>query len=481
MSSHDLVVLQVQRRLLWQLLFRQALPAAAAWCFFWGTAILVLRVLWSVAPLTLLWGFAGVVPVVALAVINGWRRLPTLKSLHALVDSRSQCGGFLVAADEQDLGDWRKRVPAARALQVTWRNVGRAWVFLGAALVYAAFALLLPERVVDAHFQQKLQISKETDKIGERIDLLKEEKLIEEDRAAELQKQLDQIKDEASGRNPDKTFQALDHLLDMMKRTANDAGEKGVRDTERLAKAESLAEAMQKAGDIDSKVKAEAMSELKRLLEQSELENAVADALEKLGLQRELDTGSLTPEQMKKLAELMKGSKKDIEEMLKKLANAELVDAEFLKQCEKCGKCNGDLLAKLLGGKGDKEGEGDGDTDGDGVLSVKEMLALCQKPGRGGVSRGRGDAALTYGDESNEQGMKFKEEVIPPGSLASLKDAKLLAISRSTPRTEKDGAGSTGGALNNSTTGGGAGVSNVLLPQHRGVVQRYFERKDGSR
>ena len=52
------------------------------------------------------------------------------------------------------------------------------------------------------------------------------------------------------------------------------------------------------------------------------------------------------------------------------------------------------------------------------MVNAKETGSpTARKPGKGGVSRGRGDADLNYGHETDEQGIKFKETVLPKGYL----------------------------------------------------------------
>lgn len=96
--------------------------------------------------------------------------------------------------------------------------------------------------------------------------------------------------------------------------------------------------------------------------------------------------------------------------------------------------------------------------------------------GQGGVDRGRGDAPMTWTDGTEEDGAKFKEQVLPVGG--DLTTAQLVGVSRAAPNeTPDDGAGvSTGGALTSARAGAGAAHVSVLLPEHRRVVERYFKR-----
>jgi hypothetical protein len=78
------------------------------------------------------------------------------------------------------------------------------------------------------------------------------------------------------------------------------------------------------------------------------------------------------------------------------------------------------------------------------------------------------------GDRTTEE-HKFKEEMLLPAALQSLKQTQVQAITRGSPGKETAGdAGS--GALDAAAAGGGSANSQVVLPRHRGAVERYFDR-----
>jgi hypothetical protein len=98
-------------------------------------------------------------------------------------------------------------------------------------------------------------------------------------------------------------------------------------------------------------------------------------------------------------------------------------------------------------------------------------------PGRGGVSRGRADAAMTWSQGAEKGDAEFKEKVLPPSAAASLKDSRLAGVSVGDPTAKEPGGGSSGGVLGSARAGGGEARSQLILPEHRKSVQRYFERE----
>jgi len=99
------------------------------------------------------------------------------------------------------------------------------------------------------------------------------------------------------------------------------------------------------------------------------------------------------------------------------------------------------------------------------------------RPGRGGISRGRGDAPMTWKDPSNEEGAEFEEQALPPGAMRSMKDAELVGVSVGAPDEAEGESASAGGALSGAEAAGGSAHRQTTLPQHRRAVERYFERQ----
>jgi hypothetical protein len=72
--------------------------------------------------------------------------------------------------------------------------------------------------------------------------------------------------------------------------------------------------------------------------------------------------------------------------------------------------------------------------------------------------------------------VKFKEETLPESEVASLKRSQVLAVSRGKPGKEAPGGPAGSGALEGAAAGGGSANTQVILPRHRGTVERYFDR-----
>ena len=104
-------------------------------------------------------------------------------------------------------------------------------------------------------------------------------------------------------------------------------------------------------------------------------------------------------------------------------------------------------------------------------MSICQLtLSYC----RGGITRGRGDAPMTWKEESSADGAKFKESVLPPSSRLS--ESQSVGVSRSVPELSGDNVVAEHGALAGAQGSGGAANAQVVLPRHKQTVQRFFKR-----
>ncbi|MBX3439658.1 MAG: hypothetical protein KF861_19370, partial [Planctomycetaceae bacterium] len=143
--------------------------------------------------------------------------------------------------------------------------------------------------------------------------------------------------------------------------------------------------------------------------------------------------------------------------------------SELREQCQgSCSKCG----SKTCDGSECKEGE------------CKECGAECQgglcstcsgnRPGRGGITRGRGDAELTWGDESDLAGTKFKETVLPPGMQDMPKD-DVLSVTQSAPEVDPAMSAPRAAARSVDPAAGRETWNRTLRPRHRDAVRQYFD------
>jgi hypothetical protein len=370
--------------------------------------------------------------------------------------------------------------------RLKWRGQ-RPLGFLVVAIAYVALAFLLPARGL-ALYETPLDITRPAERLSEQVRVLKEEKIIDTKRAEDLNQKIEDLRSQSTGKDPAKTLEAMDHLNDVVRQAAKQDAESKARQANQLGKVQAAAEALQKAAPkLTPKEMAELMKELNALAQKAAKESEAFQQELSPDLAAALNENKLTPEQLKELADAAKNGRDTIAKSARKLADAKLIDPDQLKACEG-GKRDSDALAKYLADKKGKDGKGkdgkgkdgmgeDGQDGKDGKPMYGKSLeeGLGEMPGKGGVTEGPGAAAIDFGDRSTSDS-KFKEEALPPSEVASLKQSQLSGVGKAPPKIDPATGTPQAGGLTNAAVGGGSANTAPVLPQHRGAIDRYFDR-----
>lgn len=465
--EYETAMRNIRRKIAFWLMLRQTIPLLTIWCFVWGTASILLRVLADVSPTWLLLGAIALPVALIMGCYWGLQKLPSLHAIRSALDKSGHCGGLLIAAEEREIGSWQRRLKTPRQLTFHWQWT-KPMILFACSMLFVALGLLLPIQSTLLADVRPLSIAKEKEKLEKQIEVLKDQEAMKPERAETLQKELTEIAKEATANNPEKTFEAMDHLQEIVKKTGTEAGEESLQQGESLAKAETLADALSKVGkQLDEKIKADAMAELNKMLKQASAKgNKIANQLQS-SLMKDFKNGkTLSDAQLKKIGISLKGANSKLTGKLKKLLEAQLIDAEVLEKMAKMCECNGDKLAKAL--KVCKAGGN--------CPSVSDLMA--NMPGNGGLNEGRGDAPIAFGKEVSEQGVKFKEQMLPETALQNLKESYQFGESGTPPVIDPSKIVNVqGGVLPSTTSGNGSAVQENILPQYRSAVQRYFTRE----
>jgi hypothetical protein len=176
-------------------------------------------------------------------------------------------------------------------------------------------------------------------------------------------------------------------------------------------------------------------------------------------------SGALKPESLNDLSKALGQNKSALGQKLSKLNQSGrfpgMVNPNSLKGGAQAGRRDNAGLAQFLKENAQK-------------MSVEEALNEWGG-GKGGVDRGRGDAAMTWTDGTNEKDARFKEKVLPPSAVDGLNESQFVGLSATAPTADQGGVAAHG-ALNAAARGGGSAFTQTILPRHKGAVRRYFER-----
>ena len=398
------------------------------------------------------------------AAVVAARKAPSLDACLAALDAASGAGGLFMSAELPGCEAWRK--PAAVVPSVVWRGARMAGA-VALAAVFCVTVALLPERVFARPHTERLAIAGLVEQAAERAAQMEEQLLLPPQAAAALSNELAKLERTGDASDPARVLEALDHIANELRRTAQEqaetlAGERADMQasqalvdllSEALSKNTSPAEPLSGAGEM-----------LAQFLSSARLPPSAASNLLSLAASGQ----GLSPASLKELSELLRRADALSAEQLAKLGELKLVDASA---CQGGGSCtNGAAcqaaLARLLS------------EEGAAADAAKRLTAACSLPGSGGVSRGRGDAMLTWTDPSTRENASFKEQALRPGRLPGMEQSRLEGVSAAAPEVPAAAAAVAPGALAAEGAARGSTPQAVILPRHRETVKRFFGNRE---
>jgi hypothetical protein len=439
---------------------RAAVKGATVWLFLWGVAVLVIRIS-SLAKTA--WLSLALLLVVPIGLLAGWhacKQLPAFVNLRAKYDRLNAYGGLIMSEEAADMSAWQEQLPRYEPPKIRWHATKKLTVLCVSAL-FVATTLLLPDRLTRLSIGRHLEIGRLADQLRSEVLALHQEKIIPDNKADELQKQLAQIKADSSGYDPEKTWEALDHVKQSDSAAARQAAEEALAKTASLTQAQALAQAMQQAADngMSDAAAEQAAQDLAKMLASAKLQDGLLNV--NLPPAPVADLSGLNKEQLQKLLSAMQNNEEALEQTAADLANLKLIDADMLGQCVQAGEPDDPtaLAAYLAGCK-----------DGYDPVAMRDFLL----PGKGGRGGGGPGSPMTWSDPKSEKDLKFQAHALPPA--VSLSDAKLMGVSRSAPQVSGDAVVVEHDALAGAQGSGGSANAQVTLPEQRQAVRNYFQR-----
>jgi len=444
---------------------RYGVQFSMVWLFAIGITTLVSRALYEPdIKLFLIVTFAGLLTAYAASTICAYKEVPSESSLVAYLDKYNNCGGLLISQDEINLGKWSTNISALTFPTPQW-NFKQPISLLALSILFTVFAFQLPVASLIAPVENLLNIDNEVQTLAEQVDILKEEEIISEDEAKTLKEELKQLSQDSLADDPMKAWEAMDHIAASTRQKAEEASEQSIKELEQMSSLESIAELLASpAGQsLDKSTMNASMKELARMMKESaEQAKTLKNFLSK-DLMQAIKAGNLSPKDLAQIQQSLAQSQKGLQESITRMIENKMLDPRKMKMVKGARKKSMKKLQQYLKQNcRNKE--------------VCEGLGSCNKPGQGGINRGRGDADLTYKDPSDISGSKYKPVILPPGQMTDIRSSMQLAISYAEPDT--DGSeNSKSGALSKTKAAGGAGHKHTVLPKHKKMLKEYFNRE----
>jgi hypothetical protein len=334
--------------------------------------------------------------------------------------------------------DWRTGLPRLRPV----RAARRLW--LPVLFVVGCCCVPLREARTES-LRTNFVGTQAAESLAQTLQVLRDNEVLEQKESENLQQAIDKLAAETKSTPlTHESWEVVDSLRETMR----------VRAEESMMAASKAQDALDRLGE-DAKQNASSLSAERR----DQLEQEVAESLRKLSKSGRFSKAS--PELQKKLQQLMKDNHlslpKDAKEREKMLSDLK----KFLKD-----------ESKKIAKSRHKEGDPD-DSEGDDSDSDKEDRD--GKAGRGGT-RGGGAAKLTWGDEAEANGAKFKEIILPPGT-PDQPDKEIISQSASAPEVEPASSAPRTAGRAAGPESGRQTWNRTLSPRHRAAVRHYFDTR----
>ena len=461
MSSADKWIDQCLKRVRIGEFLRRAAEFGAVFLFSFGTIVLTVKLLIPQLWPHVLWVALCAIPTAFAAWWYARRNWCNREESVALLDKALGTGGLLMTLSERPDPFWRDRLPK---LDAQYRQAlpkyrpKRFASYLVLPLLFAVATCFVPLREAStAPVLKNTAARNATEQLQELLTELQETAVLEEEEKENLKDEIERLVEETE-KSPltSEKWETLDALRERMQT--------------RLTSAEiNMIKASEAAEDLR---RAELNGEKLTLERKLQLEKQLSDALDKLSqngnfshapqgmqddLQKLMKNGKLT------LAKDGAARQQQLETLQKFLEDEQNKLADIRKNCEACKNGegqNGQCKDGMCQGQGQKQGGSSNNNSG--------------RPGQGGVNRGRGDADMAWGDESDEQGVKFKETVLPQGFREQAKD-EIQTIEATAPDVDPSAAAPRGAARDQSPSAGASTIQRRLSPKHRAAVRKYFD------
>ena len=413
-----------------------------------GSIALVCRIFFSSADpfLPLLWlaPVLSIIPVVILCIRRAYRP----SEIAAIADSLSGGQGTLLTLIETRDAQWAQTASLESVQQIAMPRL-RLSRRLGPILVSSVFlitALLLPQRILPGPRNNILANDIVAD-LKTTLEELKQEELLTPEEEKSLEEEIERIRKDALDRVDASSWEAADSLREKVTKGISQKADAMNWAQESLARFAAAAQ----AGEAPTAADAEELAgAIEKLAQSGMLADAPADLQKLLGGEDAIAGGSpKLPNDPKQLSRLAASLAKHLGDRAARFGNLRQLPRE-------AGRFNPADFGEFDYERREQDGDGDA--------------------GRGGLSRGRGDADLTWGDESLPFD-RFKSLALPPGSVRSPDDWSPVAVLPGAPKEGPEYSSSSTG-MQFSGTAGQSAWRRTLAPRHYSAVKRYFENAE---
>lgn len=419
----------------------------------------------STVTANLIW-LTLLIPVVGIvAYVLARRGFIDNEKILAIADERFHADGLLVTAAEVDLGPWQDWLKRKTEADPAWLNLPRwnlKFIFsrLTPCVIFLLMTSFLPQRTPDTGPLADLRIHV-TGELQRTLETLDEAGLLDPVRRDLFSEQIEQLREDAERHFGASDWETADAIREMMSVEAQKRSD-DLRTASEMTR-QALAMLDNDIGVPEVEFDEDAI--MRRIKEAAELLDLARVSLGEESRSRDEDmhkgetvygeeSGDALKRQIARQQQHLRRSAEELSERLDNMmsrADGKMAEADEAGS-SRDGQPGGPESDQFA--RDDHEREEPGD------------------PGAGGISKGPGEAPMTWGDEGPRAEL-FEEMRLPPGFIVNPEgmiiglgavepDADSLAGVQTAPRKFDEEPGLPGAGRH-------------LSPRHRSVIQRYFE------
>jgi hypothetical protein len=403
-----------------------------------GLVVLTCRLFFPAAASGVHWLLLAPVLTAVPVLVACFMRAYTPTEVVALADWLSGGHGMFLTLGEHDDLAWAESptFEDASTFPLPRLRPWRRLAVLPPALAFLAAALLMPQRVPANAADGTLAHDIVADLTATKLEL-KQRELITPDEENRLAEEIERIRRGARERVDSSSWEAADALREKIAAGLSEKQDAVKWAEESLARYAAAARPGANAESSADAQAAELTDAFEKLARSGLLAGAPADLHRLLNGKLPADAASL-----RELTAALSGYLAETNERFGQLAR---LGKEFGRFDPSEFPLDSDLSA-----------------DGDGYA------------GRGGITRGRGDAELTWGQESAPHD-RFTGQALPPGAARSPDDWAPLVVLPGAPQ-EAARRSAPSAARGYAATSGQTAWRRSLAPRHQAAVKKYFEK-----
>ncbi len=462
MPDFDRWVQRYVRRISVGEFLRDAAEWLAGFCFVFGSIVLLVKLRLPNFWPQVLWLVVAAVPITTFAWWMSRRRRFSQQDAVAMLDQKLDAGGLLMTISETADAHWAVKLPMLERL---WQNAlpklrpVRFAKLLILPTVFAVASCFVPLRNLEEPVVKGAVAQQAMHRLEEFMQQLEEAEVIqrEEPESEQLRDEMKKLADETKDRPlTHEKWETVDALQERLKAKLDRSADVMSHASEAIATLSEALSDLAKTGEM--KLSEEQFQQLEKEVQQAMQQLAKSGSFGKLPAALRQKLGAMAKGGQFKLPDDAAEREALLAELQEHLA---LESKKLAELCQLCRAC-----------------ENGAECDKDGKCFALSDIRCKQggRPGKGGVTEGRGDAELEFGDASNSQGAKFKESVLPPGFLDKPRD-EVLAITAAAPEVKPAESAPRNAARGSEATSGNETWNRSVRPRHRSVVKSYFSEK----